>query len=224
MFARIFEKQVWHLLALIILLGAVGLTSNNMLSMSEGELWGMSTGTWLIIALVVPIIHQVFVWLIWRTHLENGWLTKRFPKNGFQVYNILFLLMLTARPISVLLLAIANQGTISLSAYILFGLALFLAIPSIYLNYSMMRYFGLKRAFGADHFFQEYREMPLVKDGIFRYSNNGMYIFGFLNLWVIALLFASQAALVAALFNHLYIWVHYYSTEKPDMLRIYGDG
>ncbi|MGH8650439.1 MAG: hypothetical protein ACREUP_14225 [Burkholderiales bacterium] len=33
----------------------------------------------------------------------------------------------------------------------------------------------------------------------------------------------SPAALGAALFNHLYIWVHYYSTELPDMKRIYGE-
>jgi len=29
-------------------------------------------------------------------------------------------------------------------------------------------------------------------------------------------------ALLLAGFNHLYIWVHYYCTEKPDMERIYG--
>jgi hypothetical protein len=36
------------------------------------------------------------------------------------------------------------------------------------------------------------------------------------------LLLLSQAALLAALFNHLYIWVHYYSTELPDIRHIYG--
>ena len=29
-------------------------------------------------------------------------------------------------------------------------------------------------------------------------------------------------ALAVALFQHAYIWVHYYCTEKPDMRRIYG--
>ena len=33
--------------------------------------------------------------------------------------------------------------------------------------------------------------------------------------------FASVAALAVALFNHLYIWVHYFATERPDMQRIY---
>jgi hypothetical protein len=28
--------------------------------------------------------------------------------------------------------------------------------------------------------------------------------------------------MVAAVFGHLYIWVHYFTTELPDMRRIYG--
>jgi len=28
--------------------------------------------------------------------------------------------------------------------------------------------------------------------------------------------------LAAALFQHAYIWVHYYCTEEPDMQLIYG--
>jgi hypothetical protein len=50
-----------------------------------------------------------------------------------------------------------------------------------------------------------------------------MYVFGFCVLWVPGFWFASAAALIVALFNHLYIWVHYYSTELPDMKRIYGE-
>ena len=63
--------------------------------------------------------------------------------------------------------------------------------------------------------------LPILK-GIFRFTRNGMYVYGFLILWVPALWWASVAALTAALFNHLYIWVHYFATEKPDMARIYS--
>jgi hypothetical protein len=63
--------------------------------------------------------------------------------------------------------------------------------------------------------------VPFVKKGIFRFTGNGMYTFGFLLLWVPGLWFGSFAALFAALFNHLYIWVHYFSTELPDIRRIY---
>ncbi len=49
-----------------------------------------------------------------------------------------------------------------------------------------------------------------------------MYVFGLLIFWIPGLLTASSPALLVALFSHIYIWVHYYSTEKPDMARIYG--
>jgi len=50
----------------------------------------------------------------------------------------------------------------------------------------------------------------------------GPSIGGLLILWIPGLVFASRAALLAALFHHLYIWVHYFTTEKPDLKRIYG--
>lgn len=33
---------------------------------------------------------------------------------------------------------------------------------------------------------------------------------------------ASPAAILVAAFQHVYIWVHYFCTELPDMRRIYG--
>jgi hypothetical protein len=41
-------------------------------------------------------------------------------------------------------------------------------------------------------------------------------------LWVIGFAFLSKAVLLAAAFNHLYIWVHFYFTELPDIRHIYG--
>ncbi len=95
-------------------------------------------------------------------------------------------------------------------------------IPAVYLFYSVKHYFTFTRAFGADHFDPAYRSMPIEQRGIFRFTSNGMYVFGFLLLWVPGLWWSSSAALVVALFNHLYIWVHYFATELPDMRRIYG--
>ena len=48
-----------------------------------------------------------------------------------------------------------------------------------------------------------------------------MYKFVFLFLWVPGVLLQSKAALLAALFQHIYIWVHYYFTELPDIKIIY---
>jgi len=88
--------------------------------------------------------------------------------------------------------------------------------------YSVRRYFGMARAAGADHFFPQYREMALVKEGIFRFTENGMYIYAFLLFWAIAIGFDSSAALVVAAFSHAYIWVHFYATERPDMQYLYA--
>ena len=49
-----------------------------------------------------------------------------------------------------------------------------------------------------------------------------MYTLAFLGLWSIALVARSHAGLVAALFQHAYIWVHYLCTEAPDMEVLYG--
>ncbi len=49
-----------------------------------------------------------------------------------------------------------------------------------------------------------------------------MYAFVFLGLWGIAIIGRSQAALAVALFQHAYIWVHWYCTEQPDLVVLYG--
>ena len=89
--------------------------------------------------------------------------------------------------------------------------------------YSVVHYFGMDRAYGIDHFDPAYRDKPFVKQGMFKYTDNAMYKFGFLILWSIALFTLSKAALLAAAFNHLYIWVHFYFTELPDIRQIYGE-
>jgi hypothetical protein len=119
-------------------------------------------------------------------------------------------------------LAVANGNTLGIPLWITQLIAGFLVLPTVYLIYSLKRYFGLKRALGADHFFEEYTKLPMVTDGIYKYSSNAMYLFGFLALWIPGLVTGSLAALILAAFNQIYIWTHYYFTEKPDMVRIYG--
>ena len=118
-------------------------------------------------------------------------------------------------------LAIANQRTVQIDPAWLNATAVVIAIPTIYLFYSVSRYFGYRRALGIDHFDPSYREKPFIRRGIFRLTRNGMYTFGFGAVWLPGLLWGSQAALLSAAFSHLYIWVHYFCTELPDMRRIY---
>jgi len=134
------------------------------------------------------------------------------------------MILFLARPITIFALAIANRGTLAIPLWInipLIGVCLGIVA---YMIYSFIKYFGAERALGMDHFKPaEYRELPFVGEGIFKWSSNAMYTYAFLALWMIGLIFNSKAALLAALFNHLYIWAHYYFTEHPDMQYIYRD-
>jgi hypothetical protein len=187
-----------------------------------GALWGIATPLWLWLAVALAVSHQVFVWLCWRTELHGRLLTRLLGKHAFNIYAVLFSVLGIARVLAVFALAIANRDTLPGDRTVLAIGAGFALLPALYLFYSVRRYFSFRRAFGIDHFETRYRALPFVRKGIFRLTPNGMYVFGFLLLWVPALWWASTAALGAALFNHLYIWVHYYATERPDIARIYG--
>jgi hypothetical protein len=217
---KIFERQLEHLIALgLLLAGAAWLARDGF---PAGDFLGLSTAAWFRAAIVVPIVHQVYVWLAWRLQLHYGLLTKRLGRRAFGLYSAGFAILILARPLAVIGLAIADRGTLPLAPWIGWALALACFVPAAYLGHSVFTYFGVERAFGIDHFDPSYRDKPFVRQGIFRWTSNAMYKFGFLMLWVPGFLLISEAALIAALFSHLYIWVHYYFTELPDIRHIYG--
>ncbi len=218
---KFFERQLSHLVSLIVLVFAVYWASRAE-GVLSGSLYGLDTVFWFWLAITIPIAHQVFVWITWRAELHYSTITRTFGDRGFIYYSVVFMFLLIARPISIAFLAISNQGSLHTDTRVLNLIALVLLVPILYLFYSLVKYFGLKRALGIDHFDAGYREKPLVRKGIFKYANNSMYIFGLLILWLPGLLLASKAALLAALFGHVYIWGHYFTVELPDMRYIYG--
>lgn len=219
----VFHRQWLHALGLAVLLpGLVVLARLD--PVAAGALWGWETLTWFWLAAAIPVAHQSYVWLCWRLELHMEGLSRLLGGRAFDLFAVGFALLGLTRVAVVVVLAVANRGTLPAPDQVGQGLAVLALGPALYLFYSVHRYFGFRRAFGADHFDPIYRSMPLVKEGIFRYTSNGMYVYGFLILWVPGLWFGSSAAVAIALFNHLYIWVHYYATEKPDMEHIYGGG
>lgn len=217
----IFEKQWIHYLVLGILVIPLAFFSR-FEGVRAGSLWGIGTPSWLWTAAGFAVLHQVYVWFCWRTELHAHLLTRLLGKRAFFIYAFGFAVIGILRTAAVLLLAVSNRDTIPGSLLILRTLSVLLFLPSLYLFYSVARYFTFRRALGIDHFEKSSQFAPFVRKGIFRFTPNGMYIYGFFLLWTIALWYASLAALGAALFNHIYIFVHYYSTELPDMKRIYG--
>jgi hypothetical protein len=215
------ERQWLHALALLVLLPAL-FALQQLSSLRTGELWGFSTSFWYWLAALVAVAHQVYVWLCWRAQLHAGLITRLLGPNGFRAYAAGFAALGVSRVLAVFALAIANRDTVPLDPALLKAAALAALVPALYLFYCVKRYFTFTRAVGIDHFEPAWRSAPFVRQGIFRFTRNGMYVYGFLLLWVPGLWWGSAAALAIALFNHLYIWVHYHATELPDMARIYG--
>jgi len=218
----IFEKQWLHASLLAVFLAGLAWVGR-IHAVQFGQLWGVSTVAWFWLAVALAVMHQVFVWVCWRSQLYASLLARMFGSRGFDVYAVGFSVLGIARVVAVFMLALSNRDALHVDLKALRVVAVIAALLAAYLFYSVKRYFGVKRAFGIDHFDKSYRSLPFVRRGIFRFTRNGMYVFGFCLFWIPGLWLASAAALLVALFNHLYIWVHYYSTELPDMKRIYGE-
>ncbi|MCK5760999.1 MAG: hypothetical protein KAH33_06865 [Candidatus Delongbacteria bacterium] len=217
----ILRHQVWHLLFLLISIAAIQIFLTDK-SILVGELCGISTKAWFWIAIAVPIIHQVYVLVIWRLELYHSTFAKRFGlSKAFKMYAIGFSILFVSRLIFLTLLALSDRNSLSMNPLLAYSIIAVIIPLVAYLFYSVKKYFTMERAYGIDHFDKNYSE-PFVKKGIFRYTNNGMYIFGLMVLYLPGLLFLSNTAIIVALFQHTYIWVHYYFTERPDMRKIYG--
>ena len=219
---KILHKQSWHILFRIILLLGINFVIKYDNQILYGNLWGVKTHSWLYLTIFFAIVHQAYVLICWRYELFYKGLSKILKKNAFKIYKIGFTILILLRPILIIILSISNKMTIPIGNNLSYFICLILLIPGVYGQYSVFKYFGINRAFGIDHFKPEkYKNRTFVKKGIFKYTPNGMYKFVFLLLWIPGILFQSKAALIAALFQHIYIWIHYYFTELPDMKFIY---
>ena len=91
-----FRGQVVHLLLLsILLVGACLLVDFHQLE--QRQLLGVSTQVWFVVSLMVPIVHQVYVWLAWRSELCYGTVTNRLGSRAFMLYKVVFMALVLAR-------------------------------------------------------------------------------------------------------------------------------
>jgi protein-S-isoprenylcysteine O-methyltransferase Ste14 len=217
----LFEGQIQHILMLACILpGGVYLAQPAL----DGSSWlGLSDQVWFYSLLGVSVVHQVAGWFVFRTQLAFSLFTRLFRKHDMAVWAIIFFPLFLLRIVCSVGLGIADSGSLSWDRNLQVVLGVLLLIPVFYTAWSIKQFFGVWRALGGDHFRLEYQNMPLVKEGAFKYSSNAMYLFAFLFFWSTALLTGSLAALATALFQHAYIWVHMYCTEGPDMRLIYGN-
>ena len=201
--------QALHIACLAVLLALVLVAWGSLGQPFPAAFW---------IAIACPVLHQIFVWLAWRFELRSAMTSKAI---GFRGYLACFFLLFGSRFVSLFALAWMDRGSLGLGILPQAIVTTLLIAIGTYAAYSVKRYFGMARAAGADHFDPRYRDLPFVKEGIFRFTNNGMYVYAFLLFWAIAVGFNSSAALLVAAFSHASIWVHFYATEKPDMDFLY---
>lgn len=219
--AFLFHRQLLHVGLVVLLVSVCYAFAAPEFNSSDSWL-GLSDHGWFWLTVMVAVVHQVLVALVFRTQLGWGVLTRLFGGRDLAVWGLVFMPLLVARPITVTGLAIADSGSLVLPRWLAFALGAALMVPALYAMWSVVRYFGIPRALGGDHFRLRYRRMPMVRGGAFAWTPNAMYLLVFLGLWSIAFIAQSHVALAAALFQHAYIWVHYFCTEKPDMDLMYG--
>lgn len=222
---KIFAYQIYHLLA-YLLLGAV-LYLYAGAYFSGGDLFlGISAAGWILFSWIAAGIFQTWILLFWRLELFYGKVSARLGRAGFPVFRAGFIVLALSAFLPLLPISFLTENTILLGPVPESALQLVFVLGTapliLWAFYSVIRYFGVNRAFGADHFFPEYRTRTLEKRGTFKYIPNTMYTIVLLLLYYPGVFYTSALGLAAALAHHTFVWTHYFCTEKPDMKEIYG--
>ncbi len=218
----LFEGQGAHALLLVLLAAVTIWFAYSLGQVFEGSWLGLPTVVWFYCALGVAVAHQVWVVVWWRLEFHTGACSRALGPRAFRIFAAGFAVLALGRIATVVGASVANADTLPIPLAIRWTVAGVMVLPLIWLMVSMRLYFGFDHALGADHFFEEHRHRGLCRRGIFRYVPNSMYTVGFLVLWAPAIAAASRTGMILAAFNQIYIWVHYFCTEKPDMRRIYS--
>ena len=211
-----FKHQIWHIGGTIILfyVGAQFVDLNNNIN----TFVGLNALSWFMIAMSVPLIHQIYVWICWRSELCWKLISNTI---GFKGYIIIFFILIISR-LSAIVLCFVDYGSLYKPNLFTWVLSIILFIPGIYTMYSVKKYFGFLRAAGADHFDPKYRDMSFERRGIFKWSPNAMYVFAIGIPFAFAVATGSQSMFIVAIYTYISIWLHYYCTEKEDFKVIYG--
>lgn len=215
----IFEYQIQHIaIALLLTVGAFSLLSS---PPETASLLGLTAMGWAKLSIFLALIHQFIVAFVFRMQLHKNLMTRLFGARDMKIWALIFMPLLVIRPLTVIMTGWADTVPITDYRTVEMVLGLGLLLPAIYGMHSTIVHFTLPRALGGDHFRDEYLAMPKVDKGIFKYTDNGMYGVVFLGLFGIALLFGSRNAMILALFQYAYIWVHMFCTETPDLKRMF---
>ena len=212
-----FKHQIWHLGGTIVLF-YIGFQFVD-LSNNTNTFLGIGAFKWFLVAMTIPLVHQTYVWICWRSELCWKSISNTI---GFKGYVIIFFILIISR-LSAIVLCFVDYGSLYKPGWLAWILGLILFIPGVYTMYSVKKYFGFLRAAGADHFDPKYRNLPFENRGIFKWTPNAMYVFAIGIPFSFAVATGSQSMFVVAIYTYISIWLHYFCTEKPDIAIIYNN-
>ena len=220
---KFFENQIRQLL-LLLSLSSVFYIGYGFIDVPHGKWLNLTTKEWFVTALLVPFIHQIYVWFCWRIELYYKKISSIFGERGYKLYSHLFGILVITRFFTLIAVCISDYDSLYIPGFIKYTTAVILLVPALYAIYSVLRYFDIKRIPGEDHFKpQEYKKKPFVKKGMYEDSSNVMYVYVGLIFVGLAVLHSSKAALLITIYSYTAVWIHYFCTEKPDINYIYGD-
>ncbi len=212
-----FKHQIWHLGGTIVLF-YIGFQFVD-LSNNTNTFLGISVFEWFLVAMTIPLVHQTYVWICWRSELCWKSISNTI---GFKGYVIIFFILIISR-LSAIVLCFVDYGSLYKPGWFAWIIGLILFIPGVYTMYSVKKYFGFLRAAGADHFDPKYRNLPFENRGIFKWTPNAMYVFAIGIPFSFAVATGSQSMFIVAIYTYISIWLHYFCTEKTDFSIIYNN-
>jgi len=153
-----FRHQIWHVGGTIALFYIgyqfVDLDSNT------NTFLRISALSWFMIAMAIPLVHQIYTWICWRSEL--CWKSVS-SSIGLKGYLIGFFILIISR-FSAVVLCFVDYGSLYKPGLISWALSIVVFIPGLYTMYSVKKYFGFVRAAGADHLIQNIEICLLKKE------------------------------------------------------------
>ena len=101
-----FKNQIWHLGGTIVLF-YIGFQFVD-LSNNTNTFLGISAFEWFLVAMTIPLVHQTYVWICWRSELCWKSISNTI---GFKGYVIIFFILIISR-LSAIVLCFVDHGSL----------------------------------------------------------------------------------------------------------------
>lgn len=159
---KILKNQIYHLLSYVIL-GILIITYIHNNYSGDKTIVGLTTIKWVIISWIAAGIFQFWILFFWRIELYYRRISKYFGDSGFLIFRIGFVIFAAIRLLPIIPVSLLSKNSmeinIPLKIILIAGTTPFI----MWALFSVFFYFGINRAFGADHFYPEYRKKSLEK-------------------------------------------------------------